>query len=253
MKIQIAIFVVCLALLGGCGRPVPKVWTDLPTAESLLERLHFAAESRQSVDTEAHVSVNLEGKYVSTEQFLLAQKPARLRADVLTGFGQLIMQVAIDNDYLSAYLNTTVPGKYYQGPATQENLSRFVRIPLEIKDLVSFLLYAPPLIDYNRANVAAQDDMLVLRLFHDAYRQEIVFDPALRMIESRYYWDKDLQLQVNYANFNTQHNFPKLLKIEVPGRLMHLTVAMVQPSINAEIADDQFRISAPQGALIETL
>ncbi len=253
MKIQVIGLALVLLLLGGCVPPVPRTWTAIPQPESLVTQLRLTGAGRQRIDTEAHVSVTMGGRYLATQQFLLAEKNSRLRADVLTGFGQLIMQVAVDDNWLSAFVNTTVPGKYYQGYATEENLSRFVRIPLQVSDLVSFLLYAPPVISYNSATVSARQDELTLRLDGGEQRQEVVFDPALRATTVRYYRAGTLQLEVTYGNFMAGANFPKSLKIDVPERDVRIKVAMEQPLINPDISVEKFRISAPVGAQLEIL
>ena len=247
------LLLVALIALSGCAREIPKVWTDIPTAESLLAKIRSTEANRHSLDTEAKVSLASNGKYFATHQFILVQRPRRLRTDVLTGFGQLIMQVAVDNGTLSAFLNDTVPGRFYHGAATQENLSRFVHIPLQISDLIAFLLYTPPVIAHNFATVDIREDMLILGLTNGEQRQEIEFDPSLRASMVRYYRSDVLQLQVEYDDFNAPQGFPRRLKITLPEEQVRISVAMEQPLINAAIADDRFSLSAPKGALKEIL
>lgn len=247
------LLIVCSVLLSGCAQHVPKVWTDVPASGDLLSRLRSLAGQYHSLDTEAKVSLTLQGRFMSTHQFLLVQKPERLRADVLTGFGQLVMQMAVDKETIAAYLNNTVPGKFYTGAATQENLSRFARIPLEVGDLVSFLLYAPPLIWHEVATTTVHEDQLLLVLSNNNQRQEVLFDPSLRVVELRYLRQDVLQLQVNYDDFDTEQNFPRLLKMNLPGQQTRITVNMEQPLLNPVLDDEHFRLSVPTGAIIETL
>jgi hypothetical protein len=91
------------------------------------------------------------GQHFSTQQFILAEQPDRVRVDALTGFGQLVMQLASDGDVLSVLLNTTSPPRFIAAAPREENFSRFVRLSLPPHLLVALLLYDPPIFDYQQA------------------------------------------------------------------------------------------------------
>ncbi len=252
MKRLLSYFIIIL-LLSGCVQKVRTVWTDVPSAESLLSHMETLPLERNSLDTEAKVSLTVNGKYYSTQQFILVQKPEQLRSDILTGFGQLIMQVSVNRNELSAFMNDTVPGRFYHGPASPENIARFVRIPLQLKDLISFLLQTPPVIVHNSASVTVQGDMLLMTLNRDSQKQEIVFDSQLRVCTVRYFLTEDVQLQVDYDRFDSGGDFPHRVKINLPEHKLAVTVAMEEPLLNTAVSEDKFSLTAPEGALIESL
>ncbi len=241
-------------LYSGCARPAPKVWTDVPTSEALVRRFDIAAERYRTLDTEAKVSLSSRGKFFSTNQFLLVERPSRLRADVLTGFGQLIMQLATDGESVTAFLNHTVPGTFYSGAATRDNLARFVKIPLEVTDLVAVLLHAPPRISWRTARVEPVDDSsLLLFLSNDQHRQEVRFDSLLRVTSCRYFRGESLVLMVEYDDFSDSQDFPWRLKMTVPAQQTVVSVTLKQPVLNTTIDARQFQLKAPEGVPVEQL
>ena len=197
-----------LFLLVACARPPEPTWTEVPTADRLLQRIVETTGKVDSLDAAAKVGLTIKGKYRSTQQFLLLEKPDRLRADVLTGFGQLVLQMTSDGDELSVFLNTTVPGRFFRGAATDENLARFTRVPLSASNMVRLLLYDPPLIASQQSEVKVVDGQLILRLVADSSEQELLFDQQLRLVGSRYFARDERFLEVLFLDIDADDQFP---------------------------------------------
>jgi len=240
-------------LLTACAKPPASVWTELPTADTLLRRLAETTGRVASLDAAAGVGLTVKGKYRSSQQFLLVEKPDRLRADVLTGFGQLVLQLATDGAELSVFLNTTVPGRFLRGPATDENLARFTRVPLSIRNMLRLLLYDPPLISYQQQAVTVVDDQLVLRLSADSQLQELLFDQQLRLVGCRYFSQSRLFLAVQFQKIAAAEQFPQRVQIELPLEQTRLTLDFNELQLNGAIAAERFRLAQPANVLLEPL
>lgn len=242
-----------LVVLTGCIRPSEPVWTEVPTAEQLLIKLASESNRYVSLDGTASVSLTTGEKYFSSEQFLLLQKPNRLRADVLTGFGQLILQMTSDGEILSVFLNTTVPGRFLRGPASYENIFRFVRIPLAVEDLLPLLLYDPPLIahQYRRVETASKTLTLILSAGDD--RQELLFDRQLQLIGCRYFRDGEKYLSVDYQKFSNENEFPYTIKIAMPLEQTQVKVKFSELKVNESIDITQFQLTKPVNIPMEAL
>ena len=242
-----------LVALTGCIRPPEPVWTEIPTAEQLLVKLASESGRYSSLDGAASVSLTAGEKYFSSEQFLLLQKPNRLRADVLTGFGQLILQMTSDGEMLSVFLNTTVPGRFLRGPASYENIFRFVRIPLAAEDLLTLLLYDPPLIAYQHSSVEIVSETLTLLLSGSDDRQELLFDRQLQLIGCRYFRSGEEYLSVDYQKFSKENEFPHTIKIAMPLEQTRVKVKYSELKVNGGIDITQFQLKKPANIPIEPL
>ncbi len=242
-----------LLLLAACAKPQKPIWTDLPSADQLLERVAATTGQVASLDTAASVGVTVKGKYLSSQQFLLAEKPDRLRADVLTGFGQLALQLASDGEELSVFLNTTVPGRFFRGAASHDNLARFTRVPLSAQSLIRLLLYDPPLIAYRQASVVEGKGGLVLKLGADEREQELYFDTQLRLVGCRYLGGGSEQLEVLYQKIAEEDGFPRQIRISLPAEETKLVLKLSELQTNVSIAEERFRLQQPKNTVVEPL
>lgn len=239
--------------LAACARPVKPVWTELPTAETLLQSLAATTGQVRSLDGAATVSLTVNDKFFSSQQFLLVEKPDRLRTDVLTGFGQLILQLTSNGEELSVFTNTSVPGRFYRGPATPENLIRFTRIPLATKDMVRLLLYDPPLIGFQKTAVVADNGELLLTLSNPEIIQELRFNPQLQLVGCRYYTEDKKLLEVLYEKIDKEELFPRTLRLDVAAEKTKAVIKFSELQLNVEIPPDRFRLQKPDNLQVEVL
>jgi len=247
------IFLIVLIAVVGCA-PVPDMrWQQVPSEEALLARLYENAGRYRSLDAAAGVSLTTKGKYYPSQQFLLLERPNRLRADILTGFGQLILQMASDGRDMAVFLNNTVPGRYYYGSASSENIIRFVRIPLKPNDLLALLLYDPPLMAYQSTDISLVDGRLKLVLSGNTDHQDLYFNEQLILVESDYYVQGKQVLRVIYDKFSDQDNFPRKVKIEVPDEETRVTLKYSELKLNTPIEATQFKLEQPKNSVAELL
>ena len=248
-----SLFLIVLLFVTACARPPAPVWTELPAADELLARLHAESGRFRSLDAEAGVDLSAAGKSFSSRQFLLLERPDRLRIDVVTGFGQLLLQLASDGDTLEVLLNSSAPGRFLRGPASYENISRFVRIPLAVGDLLPLLLHDPPIIAYRQSRTAERDGELVLSLSGDDKRQELVFNERLQLTGCRYLVGDQLLLAVTYRNFKGEPLFPRKIVIEIPAEESRVTLSIADLQLNTSIHASKFSLQKPENVAVEIL
>lgn len=242
-----------LLFLAGCAKPPKPVWTELPSSDEVLRQFFETTGQVSSLDGAASVGLTVDGRYFSSQQFLLVEKPDRLRADVLTGFGQLILQLTTNGQELSVFTNTTVPGHFYRGPATAENVSRFTRIPLPTKDMVRLLLYDPPLVDYRQAEVSAEKDQLLLRLENPQLQQELLFDERLRLVGCRYFFGGEMLLEVLYQKLDVEKRFPRTVRLNLIAENTSATLKFSELQTNVKIPPERFQLKKPGNIPVEDL
>lgn len=253
-RLPVTFSLILLMLLPvGCARPPVHEWTDLPAAHTLLKRLDERSGQISRVDLEATVSINRQGRHVSSRQFLLVERPDRIRIDALTGFGQLIMQLATDGETLSVLLNTTEPPRFFTGTADDDSLARFVRLRVAADMLVPVLLHALPIMVHQQRQVTVEGSQLVLALDQEEARQLFYFDPRLQVTGMDYIRDERVLLGVRYADFSARDNFPRRIEVTMPVDEVTVSLKIADVILDPPIPAERFRLQPPPRITVEPL
>lgn len=247
------ILLVLTVLLASCAPP-PKPVPMLPDLEQkLLGQLRDSGRTFSSLEGLAKVEVVAPERKVSTNQILFAEKPGRLRTEILSPFGTPLMLIATDGQELTAYLPGD--GLFYRGEATDANIQRLLRIPLRLDDLVDIVLYAPPLFDYSSVKAGVESDRHYLLTLDEegAYRQEFRFDRELNLVGARYRMGNEKLLEVNYEFRSLRSVYPQKIKAEMPQHESSLAVTFSDVETNVDIRSDRFLLSPPAGVQVRPL
>ena len=175
------------------GEPVSRSFAD-----ELIREWSESSARVSSVQGLAKVKVHTPEKSLNGTQVILAEKPNRLRAETLSPFGSPLLLLAADGENLGVSLPSR--NILYTGQATSANLGRFIRIPLRLPDLISVLLYQPPMIDSLREKAfELQEGGWLLVHYRSQRRQELTFNNARQLVEVRYYDRDKLFLKIRPA------------------------------------------------------
>lgn len=246
-----------LLLLAACAPrlapPPPAPPVPAASAAELLARLREGADAFYSLQGEAKLRVVNSETALTVNQVLLAAKPTSIRSETLNpfGFGTPVALLASDGREVSFFLPGQ--GSFYRGEATPRNVMRFTRVPLQLSDLVRLLLYDVPVLPYRRSAVlAAGDGTSLLTLYGDGgVRQEFRFDGTLRLVDAGYFHGDDLQLRVQYADFDGgPPAFPMRSRFEMPATHTEASLAFSQVRTNVDIPGDRFLLQPPAGAAV---
>ena len=237
--------ILLLLFLAACAGISPPVWTSLPAAKQLLERLQESGKRFHSLEAEASVSLTSQGRHLSSQQFLLLEKPDRVRVDVLTGFGQVLLQLASDGERLSVLLNNTAPGHFFSGPATDENIARFTQLNLPVESLVRLLLYDPPLVEAVQTMVIPKEEKLLLILETAERRQELFFDHQLQLLGSRYLLGTELLLEIQYQQIAAD-GFPRQVVLDLAREQTRISMRFTDLKTNMTLSAEKFVLKKPE-------
>ncbi len=247
-------FLLTLLLAYGCA-PAPRVPLEVaPGLEDVLVRqMQENARAFHSVQGFARVWVRAEGRSAGGRQVLIVQEPNLFRTDVLNPFGSPVMQIAADGFDLTAI----VPGDgvFYTGEATFANLYRFTRLPLALEETVALMLYRVPFNPLLDRELTPRHDgyLLTMRGALD-WRQELFFDPRLRLVRADWYEGNRLVLRAEYGDFMSQDpTFPRSLSLSVPGQELEAEVNFTEIELNVDIPPERFRLAPPRGYRVEPL
>jgi hypothetical protein len=221
----LALVVVALA---GCGLHGPRPLAPT-TADALLEGLAARRQAVTSMRARVSVKAGLAGMW--TREALVVQRPAGVRIDVLSPFG---LAVAIGTDGSVLWAFPPAEGARYEGPATPENLARFLGVPVAVPDLIDILMGLPPM----RATVGpahlettrAREYSLTLPLADGAQTLWFAGDPLV-LVRAEEVRVGGAVLRVTFGDW--QAGLPRTLDVTVPttGAAVHLAYDAVEPNV----------------------
>ncbi|MEZ4216362.1 MAG: hypothetical protein R3E88_07785 [Myxococcota bacterium] len=145
---RLAAALLLAALAGGCrtvvdaGAPLAP---DDPALRGRLAALRERSARRSALRGLAHVALDAPGARLSRPQRVVAERPARLRVEVLGLFDQVAGIVATDGARF-AFVDLA-SGRREEGPVDDDLLWRTARIDLAPSEAVALLLGAPPIDD----------------------------------------------------------------------------------------------------------
>jgi len=256
LLLTISALLLIVSLLASCAPVRPKLVgesIDQSFADGLMQEWFENSAQITSVQGLAKVKVHTPEKSLNGTQVILAEKPNRLRAETLSPFGSPLLLLAADGKKLGVSLPSR--NTFYTGEATAANLGRFVRIPLRLTDLISVLLYQPPMIDVlsEEAFELQKGGWLLVR-YGPLRRQELIFNHARQLVEVSYYKQEELFLKINYGQFPEDGDrFPQLFGIELPEAQTTASLKFSDLETNGTLRPGIFQLVPPEGATVVSL
>lgn len=235
----------CAPVRPDLGKPVSQSFAD-----GLIREWHDNAALISSVQGLAEVKVKAPMTSINGVQVVIAKKPDKLRAEILSPFGTPLVSLTTSDGQLGVLL--AAKNLYYTGAATPENLAQFVHIPLNVSDLVSLLLYQPPLIEaWEEEAFDLKDGGWLLVRHGTLQRQELVFDRGRQLVEVAYFMNNDLKIKAAYAKFSVQGRlYPALLSLEIPEKYLTVSLDFSDIETNGRLQSGVFEVRAPVGAKV---
>ena len=242
-----------ISLLTSCAPVRPLLVGDQVSKRFASELMQEWSENSAriiSVQGLAKVKVQSPENSLSGTQVILAEKPDRLRAETLSPFGSPLLLLAADGETLGVLLPSQ--NLFYTGVASPANLGRFARIPLRLSDLVSVLLYQPPIINArsDKAFELQEGGWLLVRN-GSSRRQELTFNHERQLVEIRYYDSDKMLLKITYGKFSEEGDrFPLLFGIELPEQDTTASLEFSDLKTNGKLRPGIFQLTPPEGVTV---
>ncbi len=238
------------------GQPVTGI-SPQTLLLSFDHRWELAAELRAL----ARVSTtSAQGRH-STRQTFLWRRPAQLRLDILSLFGQPSMSLVADAAQVSIYY--PAQGTFFQGPSSAATLARVIGLPLDVDEV------APLLLGYIRPSPAQQVSALYLQtdegmhllrfvgldgqLIQDAW---VAPDQLLPRRVLRYTPLGTTAVDIAYSDFRhltEAFPVPHALAIWLPQMEMEIRVQFLTVELNPGLSPAVFQLPPPAGMRIHPL
>jgi outer membrane lipoprotein-sorting protein len=253
-----------VALLAGCtalrARPTPPrtVQPATVSAEELLATVDDRSASLHSFRALADMHYVGPKDKLAVKEIVAVERPDRLRIEMMSAFG-VALQIASDGERLSAYHRGE--RTYYRGKATADNLARFTRLELALRDVADLLIGLPPERQrLGRPSIAFEPPQGFWRVtasLVDGGSQTMWFDPdtlfAVRAEEA----DRqgNVLYRATYANYTTVSGvaIPSQVRFEVPEQSAKIDLRYSEISLNGHLSPELFSFAAPPGSKIVDL
>ena len=261
--LRTVLLLACVATLAtACGGrqvapPADMIEDPVVLYEALLTRM----ESVESVRMGAMLEYYGEGGRARVEQGVIARAPDRLRMDTITPFGTTLAVFVLNAGRLTFYdLNERV---YATGPATPENVSRFVPFWMSANDLIRVLLGGAPL-------DATDPDPDTYTLEWDgragAYALEmpLLQGGTLTVLVRHNTWtlagatsrdtDGDIVFELRTGDFTTiatangETEMPQRLRFIMESEDVDISLDVTRIEMGVNLPDAAFELAAPGGA-----
>ncbi len=226
----------------------PVVAPEVSKTE-LLGVLAGNAASFTSLKGIARIILREKGeKTVKGKHILLVKKPRQVRTEILGLFGQPMAVAVVDG----ASVSLLVPRErvLYTGEASPRNIQRILRIPLKVKDLVNFILYQVPVIEYRNAVLSflPEDGFRLILQGKELVEEELDFDDDKKLVKALFRNGSEEVLTVRYGNFSEEENpFPQRLELSLHQKGTEARVEFSSLQTNVDIDDGLFRLEKPEG------
>ncbi len=228
--------------------PTLQVFDQLPEPDVLLESLEARRAAVRGVSTIARLAYTAPGESQRAKHVIIAERPDRLRLEVLSPFGVVLVLTSSDGT-LSAYARDEAT--VYRGTASAENLKRYVQVELPISTAVDLILGTPPL-RAHYYSVVSRDDGLV-KLWQGEGRDVRVAWFGAGLDPTRYE-QRDEEGHVilratfdDYADFDGER-MPTRLGLELPSAEQRIDITLSDPEVNPALADALFALETPEGS-----
>jgi hypothetical protein len=243
-----------VVLLGGCAPrsaslpSAPAPIGTLPSAEQILAGLAQRRAALRSLRAMARLSYTSPEESHKVKQLVIAERPDRLRFEILSPFGAAFVLTAADGVLAAWQRNEST---VYRGAASATNLQRYAQVDLPVATAVDLLLGTPPLQTDPRSVVSA--DGGAIELWQGAGHGVRVawFSPTLEPLryEQR---DSDgrVLLRTTFGQYAASGavRLPTQFAIELPLQQRRIDIALGDVEVNPVLAGAVFALETPAGS-----
>lgn len=254
---RVAVLVALLVGATGCTAarpariPLPEV-----SASELQARLAERNEAIRALRSEATIAISSPERSGTARQFVIVERPDRLRVEVFSPFGTVFALTTSGGD-LAAWVREE--NKVYRGDASPENLSRWAGLDLEVADVVDVLLGGAPTRAVESASVFPETVTGRLRLRQETGdgAQVVSFagDTLLPVAVEELDADGVLLWRATFSSYREVGGVTLATRIgiELPASRQSVDVTLGDPEINPSLPPALFALPTPPGASVVPL
>jgi len=213
-------------------------------AQELLQRVAWAERQVSSIKGDAKLKIDSARGKGSVSLFAAVNDPAQLHLETLDFFGRPTGSFISDGKTFGLY--DANQGKYFTGPATAQNVGRFVPIAMSPLELSALLLGRAPRLPDAEASMSfdAKAGLFELTLKRESVTQHLsVQPPSYRVVKSRVEGVKAYDLDFDDIQAVGSLTYPRKVLLEAGGEKLELNYKDI--SINETLEESMFEQTPP--------
>lgn len=237
-----------MLLLASCAKRIDfGPHGEITDARTLLGLTDQEERRVLSLQGDAKLTVRSPQANGTISLYVAAQRPASLHLETLDFFGKPLAVLVSDGVHFGLY--QAQENRYYEGPSSPENVSRFLPVVIPPDELVKLLLGGVPEIDDAAPAMELDRDEGVYRvhLQRGEVGQTLELDPStLRVRKSDVRGTRAYDVQLDdYGNYG-QINFPRKIDLKAPAAKSELVLRYTQVNLNTPVDPALFTPSPPK-------
>jgi hypothetical protein len=237
---------------GACARVPPP---DLSPDPGALRAQVVAAQDRvRSCRGSARVGISSPEVSGSLDAWLAAEKPDRVRVELLDFFGNPAAVLVTGGGRFSLY--DARAGALYRGEDTPENLRRLLPVPIGARALASLVCGSVPLLDGDVLTARPGDGVMWLDVASAAGRQSLAVGPeaTIRSARTEPATGAGSPWSASFDVFRHRSGVFVPTDVELEGEGAAVTLHWKEDrEVNGPVEPDAFRLDPPQGARVVDL
>jgi outer membrane lipoprotein-sorting protein len=249
-RLAAAIFlaVVC----SGCPHRIefgPEGPIDDP--DKLFQLVTQAQENLVTLQGDAKLHVSSPQGSGTLSMFVAISRPGLMHMETFDFFNRPVAALVSDGQRFGLY--QTEGHTYYKGPASPENVSRFLPVVLPSEELVAVMLGQVPFIPAEKKTLELdqKEGVYVLKLYRGSVTQTLQVHPRFyRVVRSEVRGVPGYDLA--FENFQGEGSqvFPKEVKLTAETAQTELRLRYSDVSLNARPDLTLFELAPPEGARV---
>ncbi len=224
---------------------------EIHSADELLKLIDQAERQITSIKGEARLRVSSPKKSGTLNIFAAVAEPDKLHLESLNFFGK--PQAILIATGARFELLDQDAGKYYRGPASRENLSRFMPVAVPVVDLVPMMLGRAPRIPTASASLSLDSakKSYVVTLSDEELQQTLWIDPAShRVTRSQVRGREAYDLAFDDFQSFASTEYPRQETLNAPSEETRVELKYRDVEVNARLDSRLFELGPPSGVQI---
>lgn len=220
-------------------------------AERLYQLVRASQGNVVSLQGDAKLRVDSPQGSGTLSMFVALSRPGLLHLETFDFFNRPLAALTANEERFGLYQTET--NTWYEGPASPQNISRFLPVVLPSEELVAVMLGQAPLIPPERMTLSLDQDegVYVLTLYRGAVTQVLwVHTKYHRVVRSDVHGVSAYNLVFERFEETESVVFPKRVKMKVPQAATELEVRYTDVTLNAAPDLTLFELIPPEGAKV---
>lgn len=249
-RLAAAIFLA--AVCSGCPHRIefgPEGLIEDP--EKLFTLVSQAQANLITIQGDAKLHVSSPQGSGTLSMFLAISRPGLLHMETFDFFNRPVAALVSDGQRFGLY--QTEGNTFYQGPASPENVSRFLPVVLPSEELVAVMLGQVPFIPSERKTLELDrgEGVYVLKLFRGPVTQTLQVHPKYyRVVRSEVRGVPGYDLAFDNFKQEGPALFPKEVKLIAQGASTELRLRYSDVTLNASPDLTLYELTPPEGARV---